>query len=381
MAWAMLPGLMSLTRIECLRWDGNGDRTGGSCFGGRRRDPSERRAPPTTCCCQSLGSQISALTVSSRGSGWPASWCRRAPSRIRALQMTAGGQPAPVPAENLIRAACGMLVLMKHAAGGRDRKQFTRLPAHCAHHVAVADATRGVDPAHAVRHLRWGRRVVGRARQRQRDRHRPTASAATASQPAGRRDQRHRQPLSHGRRLHGGAQMARMPRACSSGARACSSGTVLREISPIFVSEGGLEPPCPFGALAPQASASANSATRTWGPACKLSRPHDSKCGHLPATSRASLLAQDRYPAQESDQGHDPEPPGAAAVKSSGQQHDKDQHARGEHARLPSGAAENQDGPDGPGRIGRWPGSRRLRIHGVSRYAGRDCEAGQKVQR
>jgi hypothetical protein len=31
-----------------------------------------------------------------------------------------------------------------------------------------------------------------------------------------------------------------------------------------LVSEGGLEPPCPFGALAPQASASANSATRTW---------------------------------------------------------------------------------------------------------------------
>ncbi len=33
------------------------------------------------------------------------------------------------------------------------------------------------------------------------------------------------------------------------------------------VSEGGLEPPCPFGALAPQASASAYSATRTWSPA------------------------------------------------------------------------------------------------------------------
>src|SRR5664280_1394652 len=34
------------------------------------------------------------------------------------------------------------------------------------------------------------------------------------------------------------------------------------------VSEGGLEPPCPFGAIAPQASASAYSATRTecWGP-------------------------------------------------------------------------------------------------------------------
>src|SRR5580693_321829 len=36
-------------------------------------------APPATCCCQSLGSQISALTISSRGPGWPASWCRRVP--------------------------------------------------------------------------------------------------------------------------------------------------------------------------------------------------------------------------------------------------------------------------------------------------------------
>jgi site-specific DNA recombinase len=34
-----------------------------------------------------------------------------------------------------------------------------------------------------------------------------------------------------------------------------------------YVSEGGLEPPCPFGALAPQASASAYSATRTWAAA------------------------------------------------------------------------------------------------------------------
>jgi hypothetical protein len=30
------------------------------------------------------------------------------------------------------------------------------------------------------------------------------------------------------------------------------------------VSEGGLEPPCPLRALAPQASASTYSATRTW---------------------------------------------------------------------------------------------------------------------
>ena len=44
---------------------------------------------------------------------------------------------------------------------------------------------------------------------------------------------------------------------------ACSSDVRFGEISPICVSEGGLEPPCPFGALAPQASASAYSATRT----------------------------------------------------------------------------------------------------------------------
>jgi len=39
--------------------------------GGAAIRPSVGR-PPTTCCCQSLGSQISALTISSRGSGWPA---------------------------------------------------------------------------------------------------------------------------------------------------------------------------------------------------------------------------------------------------------------------------------------------------------------------
>src|ERR1035441_7047186 len=40
------------------------------------------------------------------------------------------------------------------------------------------------------------------------------------------------------------------------------------------VSEGGLEPPCPFGALAPQASASAYSATRTYAGArrCRAGR-------------------------------------------------------------------------------------------------------------
>jgi hypothetical protein len=51
------------------------------------------------------------------------------------------------------------------------------------------------------------------------------------------------------------------------------------------VSEGGLEPPCPFGALAPQASASAYSATRTRNPGVMPEPPHDSKSGPLPATA------------------------------------------------------------------------------------------------
>src|SRR6185437_16432388 len=44
---------------------------------------------------------------------------------------------------------------------------------------------------------------------------------------------------------------------------ACSSVVRFGEIPPVLVSEGGLEPPCPLRALAPQASASAYSATRT----------------------------------------------------------------------------------------------------------------------
>src|ERR1039457_3299158 len=54
----------------------------------------------------------------------------------------------------------------------------------------------------------------------------------------------------------------------------CSSGACFGEKSPVLVSEGGLEPPCPFGALAPQASASAYSATRTYAGArrCRAGR-------------------------------------------------------------------------------------------------------------
>jgi hypothetical protein len=57
-----------------------------------------------------------------------------------------------------------------------------------------------------------------------------------------------------------------------------------------MVSEGGLEPPCPKRALAPQASASAYSATRTCADHDRTCRPpHDSK------TSRS---AQVRWPVQ-----------------------------------------------------------------------------------
>jgi site-specific DNA recombinase len=62
-----------------------------------------------------------------------------------------------------------------------------------------------------------------------------------------------------------------------------------RSIGERFVSEGGLEPPCPKRALAPQASASAYSATRTYADHDLICRPpHDSK------TSRS---AQVRWPA------------------------------------------------------------------------------------
>jgi hypothetical protein len=50
-------------------------------------------------------------------------------------------------------------------------------------------------------------------------------------------------------------------KAVSGAARSANYGPLTWENN---VSEGGLEPPCPFGALAPQASASAYSATRTW---------------------------------------------------------------------------------------------------------------------
>src|ERR1700749_2119324 len=58
------------------------------------------------------------------------------------------------------------------------------------------------------------------------------------------------------------------PAAPQPGADRTGRGPEIGALNPVtwknLVSEGGLEPPCPFGALAPQASASAYSATRTW---------------------------------------------------------------------------------------------------------------------
>src|SRR5215469_16512752 len=57
----------------------------------------------------------------------------------------------------------------------------------------------------------------------------------------------------------------------------------------VCVSEGGLEPPCPFGALAPQASASAYSATRT-GDAVHISWPRVANLARLREANEARVL-------------------------------------------------------------------------------------------
>ena len=90
----------------------------------------------------------------------------------------------------------------------------------------------------------------------------------------------------------------------------------LQVIHDHLVSEGGLEPPCPFGALAPQASASAYSATRTqsWLRAGRPNSPsqphHDSKPARLRATHahRPSTIRPNPRPAQP-DPGPEPDQP------------------------------------------------------------------------
>src|SRR4029077_15303053 len=67
----------------------------------------------------------------------------------------------------------------------------------------------------------------------------------------------------HGRLPDGKARPDGAMRAAGRAARLFKRVPVLGDISPFWVSEGGLEPPCPLRALAPQASASAYSATRT----------------------------------------------------------------------------------------------------------------------
>src|SRR4029453_10964398 len=85
--------------------------------------------------------------------------------------------------------------------------------------------------------------------------------ARPATDPAGsRRDHRRDELVNHGRLTEGDSGTSPPAGSCPQG---CSSSVWFGEKSPVLVSEGGLEPPCPLRALAPQASASAYSATRT----------------------------------------------------------------------------------------------------------------------
>ena len=102
----------------------------------------------------------------------------------------------------------------------------------------VADPARHVDPAEPVDHLIRQSRGLGRGRQRQPpDRGRPAACAG--SRAVARRDDRGDGLRGHGRlprrRSRDGAVRAGSPPACSS-------AVCLGEISPVWVSEGGLEP-------------------------------------------------------------------------------------------------------------------------------------------
>ena len=91
---------------------------------------------------------------------------------------------------------------------------------------------------------------------------RPTGRARGRGAPGDDgRDER----AGHGRLPEGKAVLDGAVRAAAvrRAARVFKRVSVLGDISPFWVSEGGLEPPCPLRALAPQASASAYSATRT----------------------------------------------------------------------------------------------------------------------
>src|SRR6516162_9177875 len=86
-----------------------------------------------------------------------------------------------------------------------------------------------------------------------------------------------------------------------------------RTIWGITVSEGGLEPPCPLRALAPQASASAYSATRTCAGArrsrvglvtiANTGRPRPSAAGTPPRSARPEHPVGNTVPTGNVGQG------------------------------------------------------------------------------
>ena len=119
------------------------------------------------------------------------------------------------------------------------------------------------------------------------------------------------------------------------------------------VSEGGLEPPCPIRALAPQASASANSATRTSGARTAMGRP---SCDRERYTLGGPEPKSPRSPASAPVDRSGPASLGCGA-----HDHDHRRRRRSRHHRDQGGGARRCPARWSPGRRCRRRGSGRAR--------------------
>jgi hypothetical protein len=129
-----------------------------------------------------------------------------------------------------------------HARAGGQGQPVAIVPAQRAGNRPVGDAAGGIDPAQAVHHVRGqGGRLPGRGRQGQG----PGCAGPAARPVAGRgapgddgRDER----AGHGRLPEGKARPDGAMRAARRAARVFKRVSVLGDISPFWVSEGGLDP-------------------------------------------------------------------------------------------------------------------------------------------
>jgi hypothetical protein len=145
-----------------------------------------------------------------------------------------------------------------HAGLGGQGQPVTAAPAQRGDDGPAGDPAGGIDAAETVDGIRPARRAGQRHRTA-----RPRLAVTKAAAAGGGND-RGDGPRGHGRLPDKRRLRGREPgRPLWLAARCVFKRCLFGEISPVWVSEGGLEPPCPFGALAPQASASAYSATRT----------------------------------------------------------------------------------------------------------------------